>query len=240
MVTAIGNAVQRTRVEMGFLAALRQPDQHSDEKQPGEQHRNGGNDLRGEEAGQCREHAALRLGVHRDAEAGGEIGMGEIETCLAFEGHRDSRNRGVDLPPLHGVEKTGKIVVVFTKFERHLQVGRDLLPQFDAQSVPLPIIAAQNKGRHAHGADDHFRRVCARVGLCMRGCDGAPQKECHNKQQPRCHRDRSSQPGRRRRHRATGFVPMYPARWNNACPLADKQKSIKALAVPNGWPAVTR
>jgi hypothetical protein len=72
---AIGNAMGGTLVEVG-LAPFQEPDQGADNQQKAEQRADGYEHLGGESASEGPEHAALRVRAHRDAEAGGEIGMG--------------------------------------------------------------------------------------------------------------------------------------------------------------------
>src|SRR5262249_39954667 len=144
---AISNALQRARVEiLGIVPPLQQPDERPDKKQDAEQRRDGREQLVAEKAGKRSQHAALRLRMYGDAETGGKIRVRIVETRLALDSDRDCRDRGVDLMALDGVQKPGKIVVVFAKLELQLQLGCDLVPQLNAQPAPFSVVAAQYEG----------------------------------------------------------------------------------------------
>ena len=146
-----------TPVEVG-LTSFQEPDQGADQQQQAEQRADGYEHLKGESTGEAAEHAALRLVAHRDAEACCEIGMGEVEPRLALERDRNGGDRRIDLALLDGIEQARKIVVIGAKLVGNLQLRGDLFPQLDAEPRPLPIVAAHDERRHAHGADDDLRR----------------------------------------------------------------------------------
>ena len=84
--------------------------------------------------------------LHRNAEAGREIGMREVEARLVFGGHRESRERDVDLVLLDGFEQAFRIIVVLAELEIALQLGRDLLPEIDDKPFHFPSSLRDTKG----------------------------------------------------------------------------------------------
>ena len=112
-----------------LLAPFQKPDQRADDEQERQQRPDRAKRLVGDKTSQRVEYAGLLLRAHRNADAGGEIGMREVEARLAFERHRNGGDRDVDLALFKRVQEARKVVVEFPILEIDLELRSDLIPQ---------------------------------------------------------------------------------------------------------------